>query len=517
MTCPSFLRAGGPRGFHTALLLIVLLSGASPRLDAQAVERERQEVVWPAAGILEIAPELRNRLGLFPEVEGFRVARLFLRDQGGAVLEIESLREGRLHRERRLLGDDDIETLRRELEVRQTTLGGRAVFTREGRGALVLGHTLLGVGYHGWAVPMALDIESGQGAVAAYLLTAGAAFYLPYRLSRDRSVSDAHRALSLYGGSRGIISGLFLGDMLVGDDTPGAFQPDRDDRLRRLRFSGGILTGAAGGLMGFHAVDRWMPDEGTVSLWGALGDFGLLSGAALGLVTGPYAEETVTVRDGDLIYEETRLRNRRAGHALTLVGQGVGMGVGGWLLSDRSYSTGDVAAFRSAGVLGAQVGATVTRAAGVEDARGIAAGALAAGWGGIALGDHLLRGVELSRGEGLLVNAGHLAGGATALGITYLIVEEIDEHPVLFLSTSTLGSLLGAGLVWRAVHPDGVIRARGAMGTPRGSPSDVGGRTQGRLGGTGFLPVPGSAVRWEVEPTALLPGNRHAPVLTLRW
>ncbi len=500
------------------LALALFIPFAVPSgLHAQVVERERQEVVWPGAGVLEIAPELRNRLGLFPEVEGFRVARLFLREQGGAVLEIESFREGRLHRERRLLGDDDIQSFRAELEDRQAALGGRAVFTREGRGALVLGHTVLGLGYHGWAVPLALDIDSGQGAVAAYLLTAGASFYLPYRLTRERSVSEAHRALSLYGGSRGIASGLFLGDLLVGDEAPGVYDPDRDDRRRRLRFTGGILTGAAGGLLGFHAVDRWAPDEGTASLWGAVGDFGLVSGAALGLVAGPYAEETVRVQDGDLIYDETRLRNRQAGHALTLAGQAAGLGLGVWLLRDRRYSTGDVAAFRSAGVLGAQVGATVTRAAGVDESRGIAAGALAAGLGGVVLGDRLLREVELSRGEGLLVNAGHLAGGAAALGITYLIVEEIDEHPVLFLSTSTLGSLLGAGLVWRAVRTDGVIRARGGMGTSGGGSPDGAGRPMGRVEGTGVLPGPRSMVRWEMEPTGLLPGNRHTPFLTLRW
>jgi len=485
----------------TLTLLLLTLVGALPgisgdsRLSAQGVERERQEVVWPEAGILEISPDLRSRLGLFPEVDAFRVARLLLREDGTAILEIESLREGRIHRERRLLGDGELGAFRSELAQRQVSLGGRAVFTREGRGSLVLGHTALALAYHGWAIPQALDMDSNQVAVATYLLTAGASFYLPYRLTRDRPVTDAHRGLSLYGGTRGIATGLFLGDLLVGDGSPGETTWDQDDRRSRARFTGGVVAGTGGGVVGFHAVDRWGPTEGTAALWGAMGDIGMVSGAALAWIAGPYAEETVTRRDGDLVYQESRARNRQVGHAMTLAGQGLGLGTGAWLSRHRTYSTGDVAVLRSAAVLGAQVGGTAVRAAGGDEGRAIAAGALGVWIGGVVLGDRWLKDVELSRGEGLLVNAGHLAGGATALGITYLIADDIDDHPVLYLTTSTIGSLLGAGLVWRAVRPDGLLRARG----------DFGFRDPG---------VPETGPNWEVNATGLLLGG---PLVTVRF
>ena len=132
-------------------------------------------------------------------------------------------------------------------------------------------------------------------------------------------------------------------------------------------------------------------------------------------------------------------------------------------------------------------------------------GVLAGGLLGIAAGDHLLRPVALDRGEGLLVNAGHLAGAALALGATYLIVDDFEDREVLYLSTSTAGSLLGAGLVWRAVAGDAVGRSPGTRSS-RGAGTSFGG------------------VELQLHPAGVLQGargelrNGRAPtILTLRF
>lgn len=456
-------------GFPLPLILLVLAGGtAAPRaLPGQVTQRERQEAVAPALGIVEITPELRSRLGLFPGVEGFRAARLLVREDGVTVLEVESGTAGRVVRERRVLGPGELEAFQEELADRTVAAGRALVATREGRGGLVLGHTLLGLGYHGWAVPVALDLSSSRGAVAAYLLTAGASFLAPYALTRERSVTRAHRNLTLYGGTRGVVGGLFLGDLLISDDSPG-----NDSDRSRARFGGGVVLGWTGALLGFAAAQRAHPPEGTAALWSALGDAGLAGGAALALAAGPYTEVQRVVREGELTYTETRLRNRRLGHALTLAGHGAGLAAGAWLGERRDYSTGDATALRSAAVLGAQVGLTAARSAS-DDRQLLAGSALAAGVGGILAGDRLLRERSLEGGAGLLVAAGHVAGGATALGITYLATEDMGDRPVLFLTTSTLGSLFGAGLVWRAVAPPPGIREARSPGTRTEAPSLV--------------------------------------------
>jgi hypothetical protein len=407
---------------------------------------ERQVPMLPDAGIVEISPELRERLGLFPEIAGFRAGRLFTLEGGGAALELEWVEGDRVVRERRILSGAEVDAFRSRLTALMAQGGAPGVFTREGRGGLVLGHTLLGLGYHGWAVPVALDVDSSRGSVAAYLLTAGASFYLPYRLTRGRSVTDTHRNLSLYGGTRGIVSGLLVGDLLAGDGLDG------DDPVP-ARLAGGVALGALGGLAGFAAVDRWGPELGQAELWGAFGDGGLLAGAAVAFLAGPYRDHEVEVRDGDAVYLERRTRNRRLGHLVTLAGQGAGLATGAWLAARRDYDTGDVSVLRSAGVLGMQVGATAARLGGADTGVPYVSGMLAGGVAAVVASDRWIGPQGLSTSEGLLVNAGHLAGAAAALGTTYLLVDDVGSHETALLTASTLGALAGAGLVWRAVAP----------------------------------------------------------------
>jgi hypothetical protein len=457
-------RCRGQRSWTSLLLVasgVVALGGfAAPLSLSGQVQRESQLPVSPDGGIIEISSELRDRLALFPEVQGFRTARLFLREDGITILELEAVRQGRLERERRVLSEPELVALRDLLAVRLAELGVPTGLDRGGRGGLVLGHTLLGLAYHGWAIPVAFDIDSGRSIVAAYLLTAGASFFVPYRLTRNRPVSEAHRDLSMYGGTRGILYGVLAADAFLDSD---ASDP------ARARLGGGIIGSLAGSILGFAVADRARPDDGRAALWSAMGDFGLLGGAGLAYVSGPYTSRDVIRRDGDFEYVESEARNRSVGHAITLAGGIAGLGTGRWLGRVTDYTEGNVSALRSAGILGAQIGATVTRATGTEDGQVIMAGTLAGGAVGIWAGNRFLSDRRLSNGEGLLINAGHLAGGATALGITYLVVEEMDDHPVLYLTTSTLGSVLGAGLVARAVGRGSASPLRFGLAAPSGS------------------------------------------------
>jgi hypothetical protein len=106
--------------------------------------------------------------------------------------------------------------------------------------------------------------------------------------------------------------------------------------------------------------------------------------------------------------------------------------------------------------LGHAIGLETERRAGdlvtiEDDTRALAAGGLLGGIAGIYLGNRLLENKRFTVGEGLLINAGHLAGAVTALGATYLIQEDVDDNPLLYLSTSTAGSFLGAWIVYRSL------------------------------------------------------------------
>lgn len=421
----------------------------APPAAAQQIERERQEVLLPTVGVLEITPDLRGRLGLFPEIQGFRSARLFLRGDGSPVLEIEFVQGGVLQRERRFLSAAELNALRGELGARMEDPSARMVATREGRGGLVLTHTLMGLGFYGWAVPLALDVSSGQAVLGSYLLTAGASFYLPYSLTQDRTVTQVHRSASLYGGSRGIISGLFLGDLMNSNNTR---FPER------ARFGTAVMTGALGGAAGFMAIDPALHSMGDAQLWQAAGDAGILSGAAVAYLAGPYGREYVTFQGEGFSWQEERRKNRRAGHAITLAGQGLGLFAGTRFAARRDYTAGDVSVLRSVAVLGAQTGSALVRIAGGDEGEPTVAGALAGGLLGIYGSDRFFGELGLGTGEELLVNAGHIAGAASALGITYLLTSELEDRNALYMTTAEVGGWIGAGIVLRAVSGDTRLR-----------------------------------------------------------
>jgi hypothetical protein len=434
------------------LALPIFPSDASGQQAAPVVES--QVPLSSDVGIVEISPAVRSRLGLFPEVQGFSAARLLLQTNGATILEVESRVGGQLRRERSVLTPTELEEFRTLIGTRLTAAGGSATLVRDGRGRLVLTQTLLGLGFYGWAVPVILDLDEAQSVVGAYLLTAGASFYIPYRLTRNRSVSRAHSDLTFYGSTRGILTGALVADALLSDDSTNE---------GRKRLTGTLIGSVAGSILGFTAVDLFEPTEGRASLWGAMGDFGFAGGAALAHLAGPYDHEYVTIQDGEFSYTDSRLKNPAAGHLMTVAG-----GVAGLLASSRiggpSFTEGNVGGIRSAGILGAQIGLTLAQALGMEtereegdvviiedNTRVLAAGGLLGGIAGIYLGDRLLEEKRFTVGEGLLINAGHLAGGVTALGLTYLIQENIDDNPLLYLSTSTAGSFLGAWIVYRSL------------------------------------------------------------------
>src|SRR5690606_5706536 len=121
--------------------------------------------------------------------------------------------------------------------------------------------------------------------------------------------------------------------------------------------------------------------------------------------------------DGLLV--ESRTRNPALGHALTIAGGAGGLLAGRWLSTREAYTEGNVHALRSAALLGTHSGLALTRAFGVRDDQALVAGALVGGLAGVALGNRQLRSNRFTAGEGLLVNAAHIAGGAAALGFTY--------------------------------------------------------------------------------------------------
>jgi hypothetical protein len=433
---------------------------APPAASAQQIEREVQVPLDPGRGIVEVDLRLRDELRLFPEVAAFETARLFRSASGAYVLEISFRDQGVPTRERRPLTDAQLAALRSEIQEALAAAGRERVVERSGRAGLIVGQTVVGLGYHGWALPEALDIDSNRGAVATYLLTSGASFLAPWLITRNTSVSVAQRDAFFWGATRGILYGHTLGFVVAPDE-----REQREDYWvnqqedERVRLALGSALSVAGSVLGFHAASRFEAPPGTVALWSAAADFGLAAAFGTSYALGLFDEEDVLVEcplGGPCLTR--REGSNRDGYALTF-GLGVASLVGAKLWGDaEDYTVGDARALRSFGLLGAQALLPVADAffdtSDTDDdaEHAIAASAVVGAGAGLFVGNRVLRRSSLSGGNGLLVLAGHVAGGLAALGVTYLLDGSEDFDDAVYLTTSAAGSALGSLLTFRAVR-----------------------------------------------------------------
>lgn len=493
------------RGRSTAVALALTLAAlgsdvARPTAAAaQQVQRETQVPIDAERGVVEIDPRLRDELGLFAGLDGFVSARLFRSAAGQHVLEVTYREAGSLAHERRALSDAELAAFRADVQQRLADLGRERVVLRDGRAGLVVGQAAVGLGYHGWALGEAMDVDSDRGRVATYLLTSGASFLVPWLLTQDRAVTIAQRDLFFWGATRGIAYGHVIGHLVAPDDPRDFF--DGNESERRTRLALGSAGSVLGSVLGFRAARDAGP--GTVALWSAAGDFGLAGAFGTSYALGLFDEEVSGPEcpDGTGPCEVESIGSMRAGHAATLaLGLASLWGAKRW--SDaRDYTVGDARALRSFGLLGAQAALPIAIEAfdpddgGTGNDKAVVASTVLAGAAGLFLGDRLLAPTSLTGGEGLLVLAGHVAGGLGALGVTYLLDGSSSADETLYLATSAAGSAIGSILTFRAV--------RGATALPDGSGDARAGSARGLAN-----------AQVEVQPTALLTG---APLLTVRF
>jgi len=449
------------------LLALVALSIPSGSASAQVV-RERLVPLDTAGTVLEVGAELRRTLDLFPEVRDFQAARLFESSGGLHVLEISTRdSDGSLVRERRPLTAIEVRDLRVRVSIAMVR-GGVVRFAQDGRAGLVVTSAVLGIGFYGWAVPAVLDLED-RPAVGAYLLAAGASFLLPYTLTTRRAVSRAQRNAAAWGATRGIVYGLALGDALTGGEEEDEGAGNDGD----VTLATSVATSILGGVLGFAYGGRPGVDEGLVAYRAAMGDFSLLYGFGTAVALGLYDRDPIC--QGDICVSDSEPDRTPAGHLVALGVAAAGTWAAGRWPSARSYTLGDTRVLRSFGLLGAQAALPFHAAAtdGGEHDRSLAATMVLGSAAGLLVGDRLLRDRQLSSGDGLLVLAGHVAGGLGALGIAYLFDSDGGgNEDVLYLGATAAGSLAGSWLTLRAVGDDGAeadlgaSRARGVLVEP---------------------------------------------------
>ena len=418
----------------------VLPAFAPSALAAQEVAIEERVALDLEGRVLRVDDELARALGLFGDLAGVTEILLF-RSGDGYILEVTRRRDGRMTRERRPLTESQVAALRAEIS-RRLALDVAATVDRSGRYLLLGTSTAAGLGFYGWAIPQALNIDDTKGQIALYMLVASASFFGPWLWSADRPVSMGMANAAFWGASRGIVHGVAVAELTGGDRTT-------------LAMTGSLLEGV-GALSWAKAVGA---DAGQAHTVGIASDFGALGMLALGATLGGSDWE-------DDAY-----------WGLALGGAALGFGGGIAVDRARDYSWGDGEILRAAGLLGGLTGITIADLTGSEEEQLFAGLALGGGAAGVVLGDRLVRGRRTPAGHGLLVDLGSVAGGLLGLGVAVLLTDVDGDDATPHLSLATAGAWAG-------------FLATFASLPARASPFREGG--EGGGGGPGAGPEPGA-------------------------
>jgi hypothetical protein len=442
----------------TAVLALGLMGLAAAPGAAQEVQ-----VPLDVEGRVDVVDaELARQAGLWvAEYPGFQEARLFRGADGGLVLEISELREGRLTRHRQPLTLAEADALRARVSAALASAPPPPVVVdQEGRYLLLAQTTLTGLVFYGWALPYSIGADEA-GAGGLYLLTAGASFFVPFLLTADESVTMGMANLSRYGVSRGLVHGLMLADVIDswGSGTDVCGSPDgafcEQDEEYRLYTSLGLIGSIAEGIAGYAWAGGENMTAGTAHTIALGGDAGLSTGWLAAAIAGRSDSEVSS--------------------ALGLGGSLLGIYGGSVLAKRRDHSWGDAQLMYAGGLLGGWTGLAFGAAAGASDEL-TAATTLVGGWIGAVVTDALVRDTEFSAGQANLVSLSTFAGGLAgaslgvmaddpdiaAIGSAAGAIGGFAMGYLTFAPKAGAGSSTGRGPMSVSVHPEGVLGLLGA-------------------------------------------------------
>ncbi len=395
------------------LIISIICSGFS---FAQEVQ-----VALDTEGKIDVInARLEKKLALFPEYSHFKSAQLYQLPDSSFVLEIKYKDAGRKLKARLPLSKTEVGTFRNKVSKRIKEKSPDTILDQEGRKELIGGSVALSIGFYGWALPTVLNVQEGKTALALYMLTGAAGFYLPLKLTENIPVTDASATLFNHAGTRGIIHGIALAGLI--DETPD---------YRSVLASGMVLS-IAEAIYGFNAANTYNMHAGTAEVIGAGGDFGLGFGVATAYLL-------------DI--------KQRGANASMLIGSGLGYWAGKLESGNQYYTRGDAYVLRSVGMLGAYIPLAFVDLSGTDNNK-IFIGASMLGTAlGLHYGRTFVEGKDFSTLQGYLIGLSEVAGGLFGAGLAYLLSSENNDNSSLFLTSSAIGATGGFWLMYNYFSP----------------------------------------------------------------
>ena len=432
--------------FKIFLLLIAFLA----ILSGNAIAQEKLVAFFPEQDILTIDKNYARRMSFFTEYENFVEAKLFQVNGDRYALEIFYEKNDSLYKDRVEMSGSEKElyfnTLKEQYarstdqDIDRKDNSEITLLNQKGRSAMLIANTAVGLGYYGMALPSMLGTENTKVNVGLYMITAGAAFYIPYRATMNKDVTLGQASFTFYGQSRGIMHGFFLGELLSkvpeAANYPNTSERDWEeyynaqDRREQFLFGMGMAGSIGEGIAGYHLARRWDYSGGSTSIFQMWGDVGTISGLLASQLAGFWDK-----REPDALF------------GTTLLTSAAGMFVGKYFGDSRNYTLGDAIVYRSNIVLASLIPITLIHYFEPDEPDAYTAAGLAGFGIGSYLGWRQTKDKDFETSDAVFIALGEVAGGLLGAGLGYLIAPENSDGKVI-LTSASLGALSGYALMY---------------------------------------------------------------------
>jgi len=298
---------------------------------------------------------------------------------------------------------------------------------QSGRWPLVLQNIAIGSGLYGWGIPYVLHAEDGRWFVGGVMVSAGGAFFLTYKYTKDMEMTHARTQMMRYGSLLGLRYGSGLNQLLELDGGDGE---DRET-LWAWMLMASLPAGHYGGELLF---DKYEPTNGQAWVWTMwTGVAGLTSR----LIYNAISEEPSYEYEED----ENRYDTWYKGRTITeLIAYPLGAIYGYKITKDKQYTFGDALMLIqgwSFGYYNTMMLQSILFDEGDEDTFMMIAGLGAVG--SAFAYDHYIQNDDFSFGQATLMLLGSASGSLFGFG-TAILLDVTDKEPMLSLALAGYGT-----------------------------------------------------------------------------
>ncbi len=276
---------------------------------------------------------------------------------------------------------------------------------------LIVASSLGGIIFYGPALNTTFNLD-GRAAVATYMFTAGASFYIPFYLTRKEPVSVASAWLAIYGESRGAIHGVSLATLL---------NMNSRGTLRFALFSS-IIEGTGGYL---YARNNNLT-AGQTSAMQTYGDIGSGVGFLIARSAG--------------LYDNSNNMGKKIASTY-LLSNFASLAFGRYISSKYNYSNGDSYFLGTTSILSGLSAFTVINYFDPKNDKAYTTSVAIGTLGGMYLGHYFAKNYDYTLGQGILTTCGSTAFALIGYGLGYIAFNNADSK--LLLTTTTLGGWSG--------------------------------------------------------------------------